>query len=73
VSVGHRNTLLKCGYLHRDVSLESILIDPSPSGGDKNLGRLIDFDLAKLVKFGARRVTFERQVSSFKVACLLIS
>ena len=46
---GHRNMLLKRGILHRDISLGNIMFDPS--GGDKDLGRLIDFDLAKCVEF----------------------
>ena len=41
--------LLKHGILHRDISLGNIMFDPS--GGDKNLGRLINFDLAKYVTF----------------------
>jgi len=42
--------LLRRRYLHRNVNLSNIIFDPS--GGDKNLGRLVDFDLAKHVEFG---------------------
>jgi len=47
--------LLEHRYLHRDVSLGNIMFDPR--GGDKNLGRLIDFDLAKHVEFGSKAST----------------
>jgi len=49
-SAAHRDMLLQRRYLHRNVSLSNIIF--SPSGGDKNLGRLVDFDLAKRVEFG---------------------
>ena len=42
--------LLQRRYLHQNVGLSNIIFDPS--GGDKNLGRFIDFDLAKHVEFG---------------------
>ena len=54
-SAGHRDMLLQRGYLHRNVSLSNIILDPH--GGDKNFGRLIDFDLAKRVEFGSKTST----------------
>ena len=47
--------LLERRYLHRDVSLGNIMFDPR--GGDENLGRLIDFNLAKCVEFGLKTST----------------
>src|SRR5882762_6323664 len=54
-SAGHRDMLLQRGYLHRNISLSNIMFDPR--GGDNNLGRLIDFDLAKRVEFGSKTST----------------
>ena len=47
--------LLERRYLHRDISLGNIMFDPR--GGDENVGRLIDFDLAKHVEFGSNTST----------------
>ena len=47
--------LLLRGYLHRNISLSNIMFDPR--GGDNNLGRLIDLDLAKRVEFGSKTST----------------
>src|SRR5882762_2417385 len=47
--------LLEHRYLHRDISLGNIMFDPQ--GGDKNFGRLIDFDLAKHEEFGSEAST----------------
>ena len=54
-SAGHRDMLLQRGYLHRNISLSNIMFDPR--GGDNNLGRLIDLDLAKHVEFGFKTST----------------
>jgi len=61
--------LLKYGILHRDISLGNIMFDPS--GGDKNLGRLIDFDLAKYVRF--RRGSQMGTRGDFRMVSLIFS
>jgi serine/threonine protein kinase len=63
---GHRNMLLERGILHRDVSLGNIMFDPS--GGEKNLGRLIDFDMAKEIGHGPWTSTQD----DFRTVCLMI-
>jgi len=67
--LGHRNMLLKRGILHRDISLGNIVFDPS--GGDKNLGRFIDFDLAKYVRFRRGSETGTR--GDFRTVSLVFS
>jgi len=47
--LGHINLLLQEQILHRDVSLSNIMYDAD--GGSGNMGRLIDLNMVKVIKF----------------------
>jgi serine/threonine protein kinase len=60
--------LLKRGILHRDISLGNIMFDPRSGENSGNLGRLIDFDMAKDVHDGSEMNT----PNDFRTVCLAI-
>jgi serine/threonine protein kinase len=66
--IGHRNMLLKRGILHRDISLRNIMFDPRSGANSGNLGRLIDYDMARDVHDGSKMNTS----NDFRRVCLAI-